>query len=257
MICLSCEKEINLDLDDQSGKVVIEGNITDQPGPYFVKLSKSVSFTSPNFYPGIDNAKVSISDNIGVTEILTNTGNGIYRTYSLIGESGKTYTLHVETEGKLYTAQSTMPYAVAFEGLEQDFFMVGGKKSYTLLPIFNDPPSLGDRYLFSFKVNNNPKSIFQVFSDNINNGMPNQRPLIMPNDDRNSNDIKVVQGDSVHVEMQCIDQSIYTYYSALLKLSGGGISGGVTPSNPPGNITSGALGYFSAHTIRKRSVVIQ
>jgi hypothetical protein len=34
----SCEKEINLDLEDQSGQIVIEGNVTDQAGPYFVKL---------------------------------------------------------------------------------------------------------------------------------------------------------------------------------------------------------------------------
>ncbi|WP_326983159.1 DUF4249 domain-containing protein [Chryseobacterium sp. MYb264] len=253
----SCEKEIDLDLKDQSGQIVIEGNVTDQAGPYFVKITKSVAFTNANQYPVIADAEVVLSDNSGQTETLQYVGNGTYQTSTFVGQSGKIYTLKITAEGQQYTAQSTMPDAVDFEDLEQDSFAVGGETSYTLLPIFTDPPALGNRYLFSYTVNNNPKKFFSEFSDNVNNGMPNQRPLILPNDDKEVDDIKVVVGDTIHVEMQCIDQSVYTYYSALLQLSGGGPGGGVTPTNPPSNISNGALGYFSAHTVRTRSTVIQ
>ncbi len=253
----SCEKEIDLDLKDQSGQIVIEGNVTDQAGPYFVKITKSVAFTEANQYPAIADAEVILSDNSGQTETLQYVGNGTYQTSTFVGQPGKIYTLKITAEGQQYTAQSTMPDAVDFEDLEQDSFMVGGETSYTLLPVFTDPPALGNRYLFSYTVNNNPKKFFSEFSDNVNNGMPNQRPLILPNDDTEVDDIKVTVGDTIHVEMQCIDQSVYTYYSALLQLSGGGPGGGVTPTNPPSNISNGALGYFSAHTVRKRSTVIQ
>ena len=64
----SCEKEIDLDLEDQSGQIVIEGNITDQAGPYFVKITKSVAFTQANQYPAVTNAQVILSDNTGQTE---------------------------------------------------------------------------------------------------------------------------------------------------------------------------------------------
>ncbi|WP_312389256.1 DUF4249 domain-containing protein [Chryseobacterium sp.] len=253
----SCEKEIDLDLQDESGQIVIEGNVTDQAGPYFVKITKSVAFTEANQYPVIADAEVILSDNSGQTETLQYIGNGTYQTSTYVGQPGKIYTLKITAEGQQYTAQSTMPDAVDFEDLEQDSFAVGGETSYTLLPVFTDPPALGNRYLFSYTVNNNPKKFFSEFSDNVNNGMPNQRPLILPNDDEEVDDIKVVVGDTIHVEMQCIDQSVYTYYSALLQLSGGGPGGGVTPTNPPSNISNGALGYFSAHTVRKRSTVIQ
>ena len=56
--------------------------------------------------------------------------------------------------------------------------------------------------------------------------------------------------------MQCIDDKVYLFYAALLQLSGGGPGGGVTPANPPSNISNGALGYFSAHTVRTRNIVI-
>lgn len=254
----SCEKEIDLDLGDQSGNIVIEGNVTDQAGPYYVKITKSVAFTEANQYPAIENAQVILSDNTGQTETLQYVGNGTYQTSTFVGQSGRTYTLKIQAEGKEYLSQSTMPEAVAFDNLEQDSFIVGGETSYTLLPVFTDPQTLGNRYLFVYTVNNNPKKFFSEFSDNVNNGMANQRPLLLPNDDGdNPDDIKVVVGDAIHVEMQCIDQNVYTFYSALLQLSGGGPGGGITPANPPSNISNGALGYFSAHTVRKKSVVIQ
>lgn len=53
LICLlilfaSCEKEVDLDLNNKSGTLVIEGNITDRPGPYYVRIIRSVPFTNAN-----------------------------------------------------------------------------------------------------------------------------------------------------------------------------------------------------------------
>lgn len=255
---ISCEREINLDLDDQSGKIVIEGNVTNQAGPYSVRITKSVAFTQSNLYPAIENAQVILSDDLGQTETLQYTGNGIYQASTFLGQSGRTYTLKINAEGKEYTSISKMPESVTFEGLEQDSFQVGGETSYTLLPIFIDPPALGNRYLFYYTINDNPKKYFSEFSDNVNNGLPNQRPLILPNDDGDEPDnVKVVVGDTIHVTMQCIDDKVYTFYSALLQLSGGGPGGGITPTNPPSNISNNALGYFSAHTVSVKSIVIK
>lgn len=247
----SCEKEIDLDLDDKSGKIVIEGNITDQSGPYYVKITRSVSFTEQNQYPGISNATVTVNDDNEQFETLEHMGDGLYRTNNIAGIPGRTYTLNVIAEGMEYIAESTMPEPVSFDDLTQDAIMLGGEINYTLLPIFTDPALLGNRYLFVFSINNRTKKHFQAFSDNINNGMVNQRSLIMPIKD---DDDKVKIGDTVHVEMRCIDREIYRYYTALIQISG---SGGVTPANPPSNINNGALGYFSAHTTASKFIVIQ
>lgn len=250
----SCEKNIDLDLEDQSGKIVIEGNITDDTGPYLVKISKSVAYTAAVPYIAIENAQVVVSDNTGQTETLTYLGDGYYKTTYFTGQPGRTYTLKVTAEGQQYTAQSTMPQAVSFDGLDQDSFPVAGETTYTLLPVFTDPPALGNRYLFVFSVNNSSQKLFAEFSDNVNNGLPNQRPLLMPND---NDGIRVKSGDTIYVEMQCIDQNIFTYYSALLQILDGGAGSGVTPANPPSNISNGALGYFSAHTVRTKTKIIQ
>jgi len=252
-----CEKEIDLDLENQSGNIVIEANVTDQVGPYYVKITKSVAFTENNVYPVIKDATVVLNDNTGQTETLKYVGEGIYETTTFSAVPGRTYTLKISAEGKEYTAQSKMPNPVVLEDLQQDSFMVAGELSYTLLPIFTDPPVLGNRYLFTYYVNNSGK-IFEGFSDNVNNGSVNQRPLLLPNDDEDGESVKTKVGDTVYVEMQCIDTNVYTYYSALLQIiDGGGPGGGITPSNPPSNISNGALGYFSAHTVSKKTYVIQ
>lgn len=258
LLLTGCEKEIDLDLEDQSGNIVIEANVTDQPGPYQVKITKSVAFTENNSYPVISNALVILSDNNGQTETLNYMGQGIYETTAFTTASGRTYTLKITAEGKEYTAKSTMPQPVLLDDLLQDSFLVGGELSYTLLPVFTDPPMLGNRYLFSYTLNNNPNKTFEAFSDNVNNGMLNQRPLLLPNDDEDGESEKTKVGDTIKVEMQCIDTNVFTYFSSLLQIiDGGGPGGGITPSNPPSNISNGALGYFSAHTVSKKSYVIQ
>lgn len=255
LLLASCEKEIDLDLDDKSGNIVIEGNITDQAGPYYVRITKSVAFTEANQYPPVTGALVIISDDAGHKDTLQYDADGRYKTTGLVSLPGNTYTLNVISEGKNYTAQSTMPLPVALDDLQQDSISFGGDIMYSVLPVFTDPLVLGNRYLFILSVNGMPKKTLQTFSDNVDNGMVNKRSIFPAMDD---DDEDVVPGDTIHVEMQCIDQNVYTYYTALTQISGsGGPGGSVTPANPPSNINNGALGVFSAHTTRKRSIVIK
>lgn len=249
----SCEKEIDLDLEDKSGDIVIEGNVTDQAGPYYVRVTKSVGFTENNQYPPVSDALVTISDNTGQSEILTYEADGRYKTTHFVTAPGNTYTLNVVAGGVTYTAQSTMPEPVPLDDLTQDSFAFGDQVSYSVIPVFTDPATLGNRYLFVVSVNGRTDKRFQTFSDNTNNGMVNQRSLSLPRDPMDD-DQEVVIGDTIHVEMQCIDQDIYIYYNALIEISG---SGTVTPANPPSNISNGALGYFSAHTTESKSIIIE
>src|SRR6187551_2496352 len=89
----SCEKEISIDLNSSSPQIVIEGNISDEPGPYTVKISKTVNFSEANVFPPVTGALVVISDNTGVIDTLTETLPGSYLTNTITGTQGNTYTL--------------------------------------------------------------------------------------------------------------------------------------------------------------------
>jgi Domain of unknown function (DUF4249) len=246
-ILSSCEKVIDLELDDNSSKVVIEGNITNQAGPYFVKVTKSVNFTETNNYPAITNAIVVVTDNIGQRDTLTYASNGAYKTNTLQGIAGRTYNLSVLAEGKTYTAASTMPLKVALDTLKPLSITFGGFTNTEVIPVFTDPIALGNNYQFLLYRNKLLDKTYNVTNDNVNNGLQNQRPLL-------SNDFDYEVGDTATVEMRCIDPVVYNYYFTLAQMASNGPGGGTTPSNPPNNISNGALGIFSAHTTETKSI---
>jgi len=71
MVC-SCKKIVTLKLNTAPAQIVIEGEITDQPGPYTVSISQTVGFYEDNTFPPVSGASVTISDNTnGITDSLT------------------------------------------------------------------------------------------------------------------------------------------------------------------------------------------
>jgi Domain of unknown function (DUF4249) len=249
MLLTGCEKVIEPDLETNEPSLVIEGNITNQPGPHYVKLTKTVNFDASSIYPVVNNALVIITDNAGQRDTLTYTTNGNYRTNTLQGITGRTYNLTVISEGKTYTAQSTMPQNVIFDSLRYNPFQFGGSTQHTVIPVYTDPVTLGNSYRFVLKVNGMLDKSYLVDNDNVNNGQVNQRPL-------RSADIEIEEGNIVQVEMQCIDANSYIYYFTLAQVQGNGPGGGTTPGNAPNGITGGALGLFSAFTTQTKSILI-
>lgn len=249
ILLTSCEKVVDLNLGANNPTLVIEGNITNQPGPYFVKLTKTVSFTDASVYPVVSNATVIITDNAGQKDTLVYTTNGIYKTNTLQGVSGRTYSLTVIAEGKTYTTQSTMPQNVVLDSLKYNPIQFGGTIIHTAIPIFTDPVARGNNYQFVLKINNVLDKTYLVDNDNVTNGQIYARPLF-------SNDIEIKPGDNVQVEMRCIDANSYTYYYTLSQAQTDGPGGGTTPTNPPNGISGGALGLFSAYTTQTKSIII-
>jgi hypothetical protein len=247
----SCEKIIDIDYKNNQSKIVIEGDITNEAGPYFVKITKSISLTETGAYPTIDDAVVIISDDAGNTETLVSEGNGTYKTTALIGVEGRTYTLTANIEGQTYTAQSTMPQRVPFDSIRVEERTIVGEIDYNFVPVYTDPIEKGNCYRFVLSINGKLIGQHLVMNDNIKNGAVNTFGLRVDDDD-----LDLKPGDFINIEMQCIDEKVSLFYTTLAQISGGGPGGGVTPNNPPNNISNGALGIFSAHTVETKSTTI-
>src|SRR5665647_2981978 len=135
---VSCERVIQLDLKNSTPKIVIQGNIYDQSGPYIVKISNSVNFDASSNYPPVSGAKVVISDDVGQNEVLSETTAGTYLTSKLRGVPGRTYSLSVKTGNETYLSSATMPYAVAMDSIFFSTSLFSGEKVTTIG--FLDPP---------------------------------------------------------------------------------------------------------------------
>ena len=246
----ACEKVIDVDLNSTDPKFVIEAAVTDQLERQTVKVTKSVNFDQENQYPAVIGAKVVLSDDAGLQETLLETADGVYQTkQALQGVPGRTYTLRVEAEGKIFTAVSKMPALVPFEELRADRLNFAGSESIAMVPVFNDPVGLGNYYWFVQTNNDTTLTNIFVLDDRLSDGIRMTRPLI-------AQDLETAVGDTVELEMRSIDKTTYTYLYALDASSGDGPNAS-TPANPDNNFGNKCLGYFAAYTTQRKGLLVK
>ncbi len=252
LLLVSCNKEevIQLDLSNAPVQYVIEGCVTDEAKPYSVRISQSVNFDQPNDFPAVQGALVIISDNTGLVDTLIEKSAGLYETVEAkSGIHGHTYTLQVWINGNLFTAKSTMPQLVTFDGLSTINLPFGGENDLVLMPLFQDPAGLGNNYQFVQSNNGKRQPYIFVLDDRNNDGSQVSNLLIAP-------DLKTSTGDTITVEMRNIDRATYKYFVALDASNGNGPNASV-PANPDNNFEGACLGYFSAHTVQRRTLIVQ
>ncbi len=251
ILFFSCKKVINVNLNNASPQIVIKGEVTNNQGPYTVTINVTVNFSAENNFPPVSNALVIISNNAGLIDSLTETSPGTYTTHAgWQGYPGNTYTLNVTSSGKTFTAVSKMPQPVPLDtiGFQQDS---RGRNDNVIeaIPYYQDPAGITNYYQFTETVNDTALNKVIVFSDRLSDGKYISQPLF---DD--SSHMKV--GDTLSLNMYSIDQNVFQYFSELRELLNANPFNEATPANPDTNITGGALGYFSAHTIQTKQVIV-
>ena len=248
----SCEKAIDLKLKDSDvPKYVIEGSVTNQPNGCKVAISETKNFGDDNQFNGISGASVKIENN-GNTYMLTETGKGIYESTSVTGTPGQTYRLTVSIKAEVFTASSTMPAVVDF----LDFTLKPNDFDTTRATPrvkFKDPLDTRNRYWFQQYINDNLQMEYKVLNDEYTQGQEVNEYLVFENKTKNRA-LNLKKGDRLTAEMHCIDEPVFTYLFSLFGANGG--DNGAAPTNPLSNISGGALGFFSAHTSQRKTIVI-
>jgi Domain of unknown function (DUF4249) len=254
LVC-SCKKTVTLKLNTATPQIVIQGEITNLPVPYTITISQSVGFYADNTFPPVSGASVIVSDTTnGIRDSLTEEapGTGIYRTHETVGVPGHTYTLSVTSQQQTYTATSTMPMPVTLDSIAFSQLSGFGNNQIDAIADFQDPAGIKNYYQFVEFVNGSQitKDIF-VLSDRLSDARYINYTLF--------NDTSYLfKGDQVQVNMYCIDENVYNYFYQLVQSGGtGAFSTTASPANPTSNISNGALGYFSAHTVSTQSRVVE
>ncbi|RRB06482.1 DUF4249 domain-containing protein [Larkinella rosea] len=101
----SCLSPYQPDTQSIGRAVVVEGMITDQPGPYFVNLTQTADYTYSGLNLLVTGATVTLSDNLGNQEILKEATPGSYQTAAngIRGIAGRSYKITIRTSaGKQY-----------------------------------------------------------------------------------------------------------------------------------------------------------
>lgn len=243
IVATSCQKVINLKLPSSAPLYVVVGNITDQPGPYLLTITKTVGIDQDNIFPAVSGAIVYITDsNINFTDTLTETMPGNYQTHTLAGVPGHTYKMVALSNGNRFTSSSTMPQPIALDSVYTQASIFGNHTD--VVPLYKDPKGVGNYYHLVLTVGDSISTQIYIHDDEAIDGNEVEVAL--------RNDITISHAEPITVELQCVDQPVFDYYRDLQQTNQ---QNSATPANPQNNITGGCLGYFSAHTSRKKTIL--
>lgn len=242
----SCEKEIDVDLNSSEPKLVIEGLITPD-SLATVRLTMSKDFNTDNTFNPVLGAIVSISDNTGNSEILEIDAKGIYKAANLRGVPGRTYNLKVNVEGHDYTSSSTMsPYSVEIDSITM-YYIPMFKYPFPMIH-YQDPKGSKNYYRELLYINGKRRKLDEDATDTDNREGFYSSRIIPAFKENNEDDDPIQKGDTITIEHQLIDKGAFTFFDTLARISS-------SQTNPTSNIVGGALGYFSAYTFDRKTVI--
>jgi hypothetical protein len=247
---VSCEKVIEIDIREAEKKYVIEGVITDE-GFCEVRISQTVHFNNPSVFPAVSGAQVLLADN-NVLFTLAETSPGVYKNSAVTGTPGHIYNLSVRIDAQLFTARCTMMAPVPLDTLFIDRGPFGAQKFPWVQ--YTDPAGINNGYRFiQYKNGVRDPAIFWD-NDEFTDGQTSR--IFLDNGvSSNSNPRAIQTGDTITVELLSLDDPIYRFWSTVEFGGAAGSAFTASPANPVTNIVGGALGYFSAHSITRRTVV--
>lgn len=253
ILLISCEKEIDINLNKSNPRLVIEGNISNLPGQCNVKITKTINFDEVIPNPTVSGAIVTITNTTtNQTDTLKEIFAGFYSDSTIVGKEGFTYVLNVKIGNEIYRASSSMPVMVPLDSIRQMESstgshggpMGGGNSFIRITPKYTDPVNVTNFFQFVVKKNDTIQNDIFIHSDYGFNGLVSDRPLR----------VKASKNDIVIVDMQCIDESVYNYFFGLNENIN---QSSATPANPVTNFNNNALGYFKAHTSSFKTILIK
>jgi hypothetical protein len=281
----ACVEDFDLKVKDGEPRLVVEGLITNQPGPYYVRLTKSTpggltSTTALTFRPKdnvepVENATVIISDDFNQIDTLkpykvdilggdygeNSYNQGFYKTTRLKGIQEHTYNLKIISEGKEYQASAYMPPVPEIDSLGyylKKSELVGKSDYYIPLLYFKEPQSINNYYLIQLHDDFLERIFassflwqFSILTDTFLEPYVNGLNVSRGATPRGIDSYPVYQEeDSIYVALSSLTKEAFNYYKNLLdQFDSDGGAYKPTPASPPGNISNGALGLFRASAV--------
>lgn len=252
-VIVSCEKVIDLDLNDANPQLVIVSQLWEGTNDFEVAITETTSYYTPEEPNQVNNAMVTIQEEGGNNVVLENIGDGKYVALDYTASEGKTYTLTVEANGVTNTASSTMLTNVPLDDVASEFVpgMFGQDDGYFVFLSFQDIPVENNYWRIFYKLNGEDQdkgeNLF-LFEDSSTNGSYLVFPIWTQLFDL---------GDEVEVTLGHMDESMYEYFLTLDGIAGQSAGQSAAPANPNTNWDNGALGYFGAFNGSTEAITVE
>jgi len=262
----SCTERVDIDLEEAGEPLlVVFAEITDEQKAQAVFLSRTTPYFENTHIQAVSGAEVYLSDGdqeIQLTESVEQPGTYLTQD-NYRGIPGRTYTLHIDKvdvngDGVLetYSSQTVMKSVPPVDGVSITYN--SRWEGWEVELYSQEPGETEDFYLFKVYRNGvlytDSLQNYWVISDKFFNGNEIDGPVVQYFDEEK--DEILVEGDFVTLEMAAITEEYYDFINGVLDEVNTKVpifSG--PPANPRGNISNGALGFFSVQSISRGSTV--
>ncbi|MBC8082947.1 MAG: DUF4249 domain-containing protein [Hymenobacter sp.] len=260
----ACEEVVDVTIPAGPPLLVVDGAVTDHPGPNVVKLSQTVPYFTEQALPPVSGAVLTLSDNEGRRETLREQVPGTYVTSTFRGRIGNQYTLSIQTGGEEYRAETEIRRTPPLDSVRVPYRAnpaVGSPGYYTLY-YGPEPAGLGDYYRFKVFRNgrllNRPEHLL-VRSDELVDGRYIGAFELTNN---NTAEEEFQRGDRIRVEMNSLPRDYFFFLNefvlqrnnfGLFAQPRANLRTNVRNVNPQSALP--AVGYFAGYTVRQDSAV--
>ncbi|MBD3638366.1 MAG: DUF4249 domain-containing protein [Crocinitomicaceae bacterium] len=244
ILSASCQKVIDVPVNDAEIQTVVEGTLFDEPNKSSVKISKSGTVYDDTGFPAVTGAVVVVSDDQGnswtfVEDVAV---PGMYRDSSFVAQPNTTYYLNITNGDDVYTSESATQSDIAFDSLDYEITVGGfGQQSadtnfFTFFN-FTDNGAETNYYRAIPVINGKRSNTYYLSDDELYNGGTYRQPFFAE---------EMKSGDTLQAYLYSMDKANYTFFYTLSNNQGGSPFS-PTPGNPVSNIEGGAIGYFGVY----------
>ncbi len=266
VILYSCTEKFDIELDSSYSRLVVQGSISNELKRHQVMITKSADYFSDTPAPRVTGANVTISDGEN-TFTLTETEDGIYKTDTIAGMPGKTYTLSIIADGNEYSASSFLNFCAPIDSINFGYYDYGDYYEITdtiLYILLNaQEPETPDNYY-----------LWNVYKNGILETDTLQEKIVDGDEFVNGNymfDLAVQwveagYNDTITLEMLSVTEEYNDYYYQVMDVTvwNMGPLGG-PPANPVGNVfelvnndndNDNPVGFFLAYSVQRITEVV-
>lgn len=267
---ISCTDASDIPFEVNESRLVIEGWLTDQTGKQYVRISRTVPFTSTSKNETISDATVTISESNSNSVIntfrYTYSGNGYYYSDSLFsGLAGRYYTLNIELpDGKIIRSLPEQMNTVnPIDSIKYSSFTRESEDDpdvdltiYYPVAWTSDPAETANFYRWKLYRNNTlfsePGELF-LFNDRFLDSLENYPQQFTT--------YEYQLNDTIRAERIEISRDAFDFLTRLkAQTTSLGTNTAVSPAAVTGNLSfqtgEAMLGFFGAASITSGEVVI-
>lgn len=264
----ACTERIDVELDDTYTRLVVDGQLTTDDGSrQYILLSETSSYFYNQPPPKVSGADVSIIDAEGNSLLLSEEQAGVYYLpEGFSSEIGKNYTLDIklakEIDGRMeYTAETGTPGIGDTVWIDLKFEPDFGDDGYYIVQCYYYDPPGPNWYMFDIYKNDTlltdtiteKQVVDDLFYDG---GFTNGIGVGYLNQSRK--DQRLRPGDVITFRASSITEGYANFVWEVQEEVGFStplFSG--PPANVVGNMSDGAVGYFTSYSVAYASTIFE